>query len=932
MRNAIESKAVIRFCLCVILGGAPFIGAFSLVGSEPSKGETGADHWSFQAPEHPEPPEVENEEWPRNSIDAFLLARMEEAGFSPSPPADRSRLIRRLYLDLLGLLPSAEAVAEFENDSSPDAYEKLVDRILASPHFGERWGRHWLDQARYADSDGYEKDRKRPYAYLYRDWVIEAYNRDLPFDRFTIQQLAGDLLPNSTKAKKIATGFHRNTLKNREGGVDPEEDRVKIAKDRTSTTATVWLGLTLKCAECHDHKYDPISQKDYYQFYAFFNRAKPKEIPAPQPGELKEYRKKKADWDAKRSKLKHQLEDEIENELPDRFKAWQAEYDGRPVTWEIARPSSATSKEGAELTVASDGSVSVGGKKPSKDVYKLELPLDLENSSKPTALRLEVLPDESGESGPGRTDHGNFVLSELKVTAISSAGETSETKRQSIELKEIVGDYGQEEYPVADAVDGDVSTGWGVSGATKERHAIVVRLAELPDSTDKLRLTLNQQYGSKHTLKRFRVTHTTDRKPLKADLRPDWVHAALQKPQEERSAQEQKRLLKYYQTEVDPVVKGLKEKLAKLEEKKPSYPPTEAMTMVKNEDPPETHIHERGDFRRKKAKVQPDTPDVLNSLQPRGEVADRLDLARWIVSPENPLTSRVVVNRAWRHLFGRALVKTDGDFGLRSAEPTHPKLLDWLATTFQGRLDWHRKRLIKMIVMSAAYRQSSRTTPKLLTKDPNNTLFARQGRFRVSAEVVRDIALDAGGLLNPEIGGPSIYPELPGDVAALGYGSVKWNESKGGDQYRRGVYIQVQRSVMYPMLKTFDAPDSTTTCTRRKRTNTPLQALTLLNSPVFFECAQALGKRLAKMPTEDPRETIKRGFERCLARSPSSQELQRLTKLYRTQKELMADNNGKAAKIAGLSKEVSESKAERQAAFVMVSRTIMNLDEFMTRE
>lgn len=652
-------------------------------------------HWAFQPIDRPATPAVHNPDWIANPIDAFVLRRLEQNRIEPSPEADRATLARRLSLDLTGLPPSPDSVRAFVNDPSPSAYDRLVSRLLESPHFGEQWARHWLDLARYADSDGYEKDNVRPWAWRYRDWVIQAINGDMPFDQFTREQLAGDLLENATLGQKTATGLHRNTLTNKEGGVDQEEFRCQAVVDRVNTTATIWLGLTVACAECHDHKYDPISQKEYYRLFAFFNNADEKDLAAPFPDELAAYESALARWQKARARL----------------------------------------------------------------------------------------------------------------------------------------------------------------------------LAELDNGPD------------------------------------------------------------------DSEASARKEALAAHDKTKPSYPPSKVRTLARAEKARATHIHERGDFLRPGRQVQPGTPAVLHAFQGNPENADRLALADWLLDPANPLTARVTVNRLWQHLFGRGLVRTPDDFGSRGEPPTHPELLDWLAAEFIQR-GWSRRDMIRLIVTSNTYRQSSRHRPKLQTRDPLNTWLARQNRFRLSSENIRDAALAAGGLLARAIGGPGVRPPLPADIAALGYAnSVKWKESAGSEKYRRGLYILFQRTVPYPMLTLFDSPDSNTTCTRRERSNTPLQALTLLNDPVFFECAQNLGRLthrdLANASVDD---RIDHLFIRCLSRLPSAPERARLRELHDQHLALASFvHPNETARLTG-APAASPGDAADIAALVAVSRVILNLDEFITRE
>jgi mono/diheme cytochrome c family protein len=615
------------------------------------------DHWSLKRVARPPLPHVVNEAWSRQPIDYFILARLEKEQIEPSPEVDRLTLMRRVHFDLTGLPPTPREVDAFLADDRPVAYERLVDRLLASPHFGERWGRRWLDLARYADSDGYEKDKPRPFAWRYRHWVIGALNADMPFDRFTIEQLAGDLLPHPTAETKAATGFHRNTLHNAEGGVDAEEDRVKKTVDRTNTTGTVWLGLTVGCAQCHSHKYDPITQREYFQLYAFFNSLSEADVESP-------------------------------------------------------------------------------------------------------------LPELAGAAG-------------VKAQAV----------------------------------------------------------AEIPK-------------------------------------------------------------------------------------------------------PRVTRIHQRGDFLSPGDEVPSATPEVLPSLSVRDARPDRLDLARWLVTEENPLTARVAVNRLWQEYFGRGLVGSSDDFGRQGDPPSHPELLDWLA---QELMDcrWNLKPIHRLIVTSAVYRQSSTVRAELREIDPENILLARQSRLRLEAEIIRDAGLAASGLLDSRIGGPSVRPPQPAEYSKLTYAnSANWPESKGADRYRRGLYTFFQRTSPYPMLATFDAPDANECCTRRWPSNTSLQALTLWNDVVFFEFAQALARRvLRNAPVNGPLESedaisvrVEFAFRTCLVRSPDAEERAALASLYRRQLELCNRDPQAAAAIAGKEPFPPDATAAQTAAWVLVARAILNLDEFITRE
>lgn len=884
-----------------------------------------SQHWAFQTVHRFAVPAPAPGEQPAlNPIDAFVRSRLAQEQIKPSPEAGRYTLIRRLSFDLLGLPPTPEQVRAFINDQRPDAYEQLVDSLLGSPHFGERWGRHWLDLARYADSDGYEKDRPRPYAYLYRDWVIDAINRDLPFDQFSIEQLAGDLLPNPTHEQLVATGFHRQTLTNTEGGVDQEEFRCKAVVDRVSTTSTVWMGVTMGCAECHSHKYDPFTQREFYQLFAFFNNASEKNLPAPTAAEAARYKTAKAQWDKEHKKLEGALAAYVKETLPARFDKWTASVGNAVTAWKELKPLRATSKNGATLTIGKDHVVLSVGKLPDQDTYEIETHSDLSGI---TGFRLEAIDDPAPKQGPGRAKDGNFVLTGFKVLALLPDG-----SQQSVELGEAKADFSQSRFPVANALAGDNSSGWAVSPQLDQSHVAVFETREDLQVAAGARLifSLDHQYKTGYLLQRFRLSATTAARPLQIEGLPAEVAAVLAKPVAERSAKEDAVVLKHYREQVDPEARKLQAAIAEHAKKSPKSPETFAAVITPEPKGRTTQIHVRGNFLDKGAEVKPGTPSVLSPLRARTDQPDRLDLARWLFAQEHPLTARVAVNHVWKNLFGRGLVATIDDFGTRGEKPSHPELLDWLASEFP-RLGWSRKQLIKLIVTSATYRQSSLNRPELDTIDPLNTLLARQNRLRMEAETVRDAFLAAGGLLAPEVGGPSIRPPLPDDIAALGYAnSVKWTESKGEDKYRRGLYIFFQRTVPYPMLMTFDAPDSNATCTRRERSNTPLQALTLLNDPVFFECAQSLGQQMAAVPTSDVAEKLRHGFLSAISRPPTEAELARLQKLHQEQRALLEQKPEVAASVLGL-KEANSGLAE-QASYVALARVILNLDEFITRD
>ena len=887
--------------------------------------EAGMRHWAFSPVERREPPVLRGDSWSRNPIDRFILRRLKEAGLEPSPEADRHTLIRRLSLDLTGLLPEPGEVHRFVGDKSAQAWENLVKRMLKSPHFGERWGRYWLDLARYADSDGYEKDGVRPFAWRYRDWVIDAFNRDLSFDQFTREQLAGDLLESSGIEQKVATGFHRNTLSSTEGGTDQEEFRIKAVVDRLNTTGSVWLGLTVGCAQCHTHKYDPITQREYYSLFAFFNSSDEKNITAPLPYDLGTYREKEAAYKKALAELERPLREYETKRLGELLAGGK----GRLVTstWKTLAPAVSVASSGASMKTLEDGSVLLSGKTPDQDTYTLGFEPGLE---KVMALRLEVLTHGSlPKTGPGRADNGNFVLSELELLVLGGDGK----ELGKAAFRRASADHSQNDFDIKKAVDGARKKGWAIAGPNplnQDRTAVFILAAPLDlPAGSRLSLKLIQDYGGNHVLGRFRLSVSSTAGP--ALLLPQRYLEALAKPLGEWTPDELRRISSELLAD-DPGWQGLEKAVRDQQGKAPKEPSSKirARTLVERASPRKTHLLIRGDFLRRGAEVQAGTPAVLHPFGPKGKRPNRLDLSNWLLDPGNPLTTRVTVNRWWQYLFDRGLVSSVDDFGTRGSAPSHPRLLDWLASELIRR-DWSRKEMIELVVNSATYRQASIARRDLAARDPQNELLSRQNRFRVEAEIVRDLSLDASGLLSRKLGGPSIRPRLPSGVAELGYaGSVKWPQSKGEDNYRRGLYIFFQRTVPYPMLMTFDSADSTVTCLRRERSNTPLQALTLLNDPVFFECAQAFGARIVREGGGSLEDRLRYAFRLCLCREPGAGELKSLQALYRKLRKFCEANPDGAKKMLGKFS-VEGVSAGELAGWISFSRVLLNLDEFISR-
>lgn len=911
-------------------------------------------HWAFEPIVRRDPPQLDKNA-SQHPIDCFVRDQLTTIGLNPSPQADRSTLIRRLALDLTGLLPTPDEVDSFLRDASEEAYEKVVDHYLASPHFGERWGRHWLDMARYADSDGYEKDNARPEAYMWRDWVIESINQDMPFDVFTIEQLAGDLLPQATARQRLATAFHRQTLTNTEGGTDQEQFRVEACFDRAETTASVWLGLTMGCARCHSHKYDPITQREYYQLFAFYNNADEQTMPMPKSEQQwRAYLQSKSDHDQKVEK--------VEAELTQRLTASQSEFEKWCDEWRLriqAADAQAPKRiewktlsvrcdeEDVRFEVQKDSALFVSGVSPDSAIYTLEGHVPLEFA---THLRLEAMPDAAlPDKGPGRAK-GNFVLSEVRVE-VSKHEDFREAR--TIPLEDPFADFEQAgTFVASNAIDSNRKTGWAIGSKQGAEHWIEFRLGErIAPEEVYVRIQLEQFHGKQHTLGRFRVAFWTGLDPLRRI--PKKLVESLRKQPSQRSASEIKDLQEQFQIQ-HGATKPLAMQLQELRKQEPAKPEWSVRVLgERTNDRRKNYVLRRGDFLDplKEIAIVPNTPSVLPALPTTHEGSiSRLELAKWLVSRENPLTARVTVNHIWKQLFGAGIVRTVNDFGVRGDPPTHPELLDWLASEFMGasstqksHTPWSRKRLIKTIVMSETYRQSSKVTPELLEKDPSNRWLGRQSRFRVEGEVVRDLCLDASGLLARKVGGPSVFPSLPPGIAELSYaGNFKWTPSEGEDRYRRGMYTFFKRTSPHPSLITFDCPDANLTCLERTRSNTPLQALVTLNNDAFVEAARGWAARLLEHEEWTSMQRIDWAYRIGLSRGPSDYERAELLRLLSDAREYYSEHVEEARQLraemkAASSKDQSgqEAWAENDAeiaAWVALTRVILNLDEFLTRE
>jgi hypothetical protein len=895
-------------------------------------------HWAYQPIRRVAPPDVKPADWGRSAIDRFILAELGKHGMQPSPEADRPALIRRLYLDLLGLLPPPEEVAAFANDARPDAYERLVDRLLASPHFGERWGRHWLDMARYADSDGYEKDNPRPDAFRWRDWVIEAINADMPFDQFTVEQLAGDLLPSASPYQKLATAFHRQTLTNTEGGTDQEQFRVEACFDRTETTGAVWLGLTVGCARCHTHKYDAITQREYYQLFAFFNNGDEQTTPVPKTeAEIAEYAVLKKRYDEQLAAALGKLMEAQKVSEP-AFQAWLVasreklkSAGGSPVKLHALEEAKVSSDGDVTFTKQDDGSFLAGGANPDQAIYIIETQTAIDGIA---ALRLDVLPDKSlPAEGPGRVAHGNFVLSEVTLEVADTADFAAPRK---LEFAAAKADHEQDaaRWPAKDVFDRKPATGWAISPQFGKPHWIVLHLKE-PLAVKQpvfLRIKLSQNYGSQHTIGRFKLSLQTGIEP--EAIFPPEITKLLRVDEEKLGALQREKLREHFDT-VETSTKALAAAVAAVKKQEPPKPEVAARVFVqRTANLRATFVLKRGEFLEpiKDADVPAGALATLPPLTAReaGQPADRLDLARWLVSPDHPLTPRVTANHVWRMLFGNGLVRTPNDFGVRGEPPTHPALLDYLASELVAQ-GWSRKQLIRQIVLSSTYRQASAHRRELAESDPQNVYLARQNRWRVEGEVLRDISLDAAGLLAPQIGGASVFPPLPPGIAELSYaGNFTWKESAGADRYRRGMYTFFKRTSPHPNLTMFDCPDANLTCIERKNSNTPLQALTTLNNSTFAECAQHMAKRVLADKAKSTDERLATAFQYCLSRAPRAVEAKELAQLLDDAKAWYRTHPDDAMKVLG-AHGAAGAAVEELAAWVSTLRVLLNLDEFVTR-
>ncbi|OYW73894.1 MAG: hypothetical protein B7Z37_19885 [Verrucomicrobia bacterium 12-59-8] len=920
-----------------------------------SEGAEYQGHWAFLKPERSPVPKISDPKFTiRNEIDAYIAERLQQENLHTSPEADRATLLRRVSLDLTGLPPTLEEIAAFEKDTSPRAYETVVDHLLKSEHYGERMAMQWLDFARFADSHGFQTDSSRS-MWPWRDWVIKAFNDNKPFDQFTLEQIGGDLLPNATRDQIVATGFNRNHRLNGEGGIIAEEWRIENIIDRVETTSFTWLGLTLNCCRCHDHKYDPFSQKDFYSFFAFFNNIAESgtiqgssnrsggnsdpviQVPdAEEEIQLAQLRKK---IDAAQE---HVTETQLQ--LPNLVASWEAEMDNpdalKKPMWNVLPVAQAKSQGGATLTKQPDSSWLAAGSNPAFDIYTITAPLA---SGTFTGLLLEALPDPTlPNQSLGRAPNGNFVLTGIQ-------GEiTAPSLKQPVKITftRAEADYAQKGYDVKLLLDQNPKNGWAIDGNDPkkrvERNAmfIVDKAVVVPSGATLTVRLLHQSTFAGHNVGRFRLS-TTDAEPALASIDgtggpPAAVLAVLKTPTENRTPQQRSELEKYYRASVDSPLRDADYALAAAKAELEKYDRTIPSVMVMKEGPVrDAFILKRGEYDKPGDKVSMLTPAVLPPM-PKNAPSNRLGLAQWIVSPENPLTARVWVNRAWEKFFGYGLSKSTENLGTQSEYPVHPELLDWLATEFI-RCGWDMKAMQKLIVMSATYRQSSKLTPALLEKDPENRLLARGPRFRLPGEVVRDQALALAGLLVPKIGGPSVKPYMPEGVwdDTSKYGDLRGYKADTGEGlYRRSFYTIWKRTAAPPTMLLFDAPTREICTVKRSRTNTPLQALSLLNEVTFVEAARGLAQQMMQHGGTTAEQRIAYGYQRATSRTIEPAALKQLTTgLNQRITEFQAKPAEATALISqGATKADASLAPAELAAYTTTAAVLLNLDRVITRD
>jgi hypothetical protein len=913
-----------------------------------NEGANYGEHWAFVIPKLSNVPTVVNSKWVKNPIDAFVLSRLESNNINPSPQASKEVLIRRLTLDLIGLPPSLKEVDDYIRDDSPQAYEKVVDRLLASNQYGERMAMQWLDYARFADSNGFQTDSSRS-MWPWRDWVINAYNANMPFNQFTIEQIAGDMLPNATKSQIIATGFNRNHRLNGEGGLIAEEWRIENVIDRVDTTSQTWLGLTLACARCHDHKYDPISQKEFYQFFAFFNNL-------PESGTLagnqtggntdpvEEIESPLQNAESLKIELAIKEQEalilKLDGKVDDLIKEWEPAFKEKTKStnnvWIPLTPNNVKSEGGAKFSKLSDGSYLAAGKNPPNDVYTIISPISKGAFS---AILLECFPDPSlPNQSLGRFSNGNFVLSKIEAELSSPSLKTP----RKITFNKATADYSQNGWDIANVLGNDSSKGWAVDGPTRRdiTKAMFVspQLVDIPENAT-IKISLSHQALSQHNIGRFRIAISSVPKELitlNGFQIPLNVTKILEIDIQKRSIQQKEELRKYYRATSFKEHMVASDKLVLLKKNLVESKKNIPGVMVMKEGPVrDTFMLIRGEYDKKGPKVVAGLPSVLPPL-PKDKPMNRLGLAYWMVDPSNPLTSRVWVNRMWEKFFGYGLVRTSENFGAQSEFPSNPELLDWLASKFVS-LNWDMKAMQKIVVMSSVYQQSSNLNPSLLNNDPENRMLARGSRLRLSGETLRDQALFVSGLMVNKTGGPSVRPYMPEGVwdETSRYGDLRnYKHDKGEALYRRTMYTIWKRTAAPPTMLLFDAPNREACSVKRSRTNTPLQALALLNEVTYVEAARKLAEKIIREGGNTPDDKLTTGFRIVTGRRPDSSELAILVKGFNKDYENFKSKPENAKRFTSLGESPLANTADicELAAYTLSANILLNLDEVVNRE
>ncbi|WP_254507064.1 PSD1 and planctomycete cytochrome C domain-containing protein [Anatilimnocola floriformis] len=918
----------------------------------------GADfqqHWAFVTPKKPALPVVKDASAVRNPIDLFLQAKREQLGMTSTQFAPKDVLLRRLSFDLIGLPPTIAEVDAFLANRSPDAYEQQVDRLLSSPYYGERLAVDWLDASRFADTHGFHIDSGRDMT-RWREYVIESFNQNVPYNQFTLEQLAGDLLPSTGDEtrdlrQKIASGFNRNHMINFEGGAIPQEYLTAYIIDRVNTTSTVYLGLTVGCSQCHDHKYDPITQKDFYQLYAFFNAVPESGLDGSKGNAapfLKTPTKLQQAETARITARMQAIQQQLASELP-AADAEQVKWEKTAasadniVKWDFADRVEAKSRGGANFKTLEDKSLLTSG--PSAATELLEFTW-YASSPLVTAVRVDALADPSFPAkGPGRSQNGNFVLTGVKIEAADGSGEFATKK-----IRRASADFEQDTFPIANAIDSKAGSGWAIFPQVGKDHFAIFELAEPIKSSEGPRLKVTLQFDSQfaqHQMGRVRISSTEAEKPIGAEAMPAKIATLLPKARDARSAAEQQELTTYFRQNVSASLRPLRDELAALKSQQTQIETSIPTTMVMQEAQPRpTYLLMRGQYDKpdKNQELKANVPGFLSPL-PADSPQNRLGLAKWLIDPQHPLMSRVTVNRYWQMIFGTGLVKTADDFGSQGEQPSHPELLDYLATDFvgassSGETRWDVKRLVRDLVTSAAYLQSSSAASESRGRDPENRFLSRGPRFRLQAEFIRDQALFAGGLLDRRIGGQSVSPYQPAGLWEElmsrsdndKWTAQKYKQSHGVDLYRRTMYTFWKRTCPPASLATFDAPDREVCTVKRSRTNTPLQALVTLNDPTYVEASRQFAERILRSgKTVDER--IDYLFRTVMTRPPTAAEIAVIKNLYTRQLVHFQQNPAAAAKLLKVGEvSLDESlNADELAAWTMTASAVLNTDEALTK-